>query len=42
MQKVDKLENLPGKRWEAVLEKALLVVVGVVITAALAKLGVAG
>ena len=39
MQKVDKLENLPGKRWEAVLEKALLVVVGAVITAALAKVG---
>ena len=39
MQKVDKLENLPGKRWEAVLEKELLVVVGAVITAALAKVG---
>lgn len=39
MQKIDQLERLPGKRWEAVLEKTLLIAVGAVVTAILAKVG---
>lgn len=39
MQKVDKLEKSAWKALGSVLEKALLVVVGAVITAALAKVG---
>jgi phage-related minor tail protein len=41
-QKVNHLESLPGKRWEAVLEKAILVVVGAVLAAMLAQIGMAG
>lgn len=36
---VKSLKELPGKRWNAVVEKALLVLVGMVVTYLLTKLG---
>ena len=36
---VKSLKDLPGKRWNAVVEKALLVLVGMVVTYFLTKLG---
>ena len=36
---VKSLTSKPGKRWDAIVEKALLVVVGAVIAFLLAKIG---
>ena len=36
---VKSLKDLPGKRWNAVVEKVLLVVVGMIATFVLTKLG---
>jgi predicted nucleic acid-binding Zn-ribbon protein len=36
---VKSLKELPGKRWNAIVEKALLVAVGMIITFLLTKLG---
>lgn len=36
---VKSLKDLPGKRWNSVVEKVLLVVVGMVVTFLLTKLG---
>lgn len=36
---VKSLKDLPGKRWNAVVEKVLLVVVGMIVTFLLTKLG---
>lgn len=36
---VKSLKELPGKRWNAVVEKALLVLVGMVVTYLLTKVG---
>ena len=38
--KVEEQAAKPGKRWEAVAEKAILVVVGAVITYMLSKIGI--
>lgn len=37
---IDELKAKPGKRWEAVVEKIILVLVGAAITWALARLGI--
>lgn len=36
---VKSLKDLPGKRWNAVVEKVLLVIVGMIVTFLLTKLG---
>jgi predicted nucleic acid-binding Zn-ribbon protein len=36
---VKSLKDLPGKRWNAVVEKVLLVIVGMVVTFLLTKIG---
>lgn len=36
---VKSLKDLPGKRWNAVVEKVLLVVVGMIVTFLLTKMG---
>lgn len=36
---VKSLKELPGKRWNAVVEKVLLVVIGMIVTFLLTKLG---
>lgn len=36
---VKSLKDLPGKRWNAVVEKVLLVIVGMVVTFLLTKMG---
>lgn len=38
-QKVETLEQKPGKRWESVVEKVILTIVGAVIGYVLVKLG---
>ena len=38
-EKVDGLEAKPGKRWDSVVEKAILVVVGAIVGLALVHLG---
>lgn len=38
-KKVEEQEAKPGKRWEAVAEKAILVIVGAVIAYMLSKIG---
>ena len=40
-QKVETLEHKPGKRWESIVEKVILTVVGAVIGYILVKLGLA-
>ena len=38
--KVEALESKPGKRWDGVVEKALLVVVGAIVAWLLGQLGI--
>ena len=37
--KVEEIESKPAKKWEAVVEKVLLVVVGAVVAFALTQIG---
>ena len=39
-KKVEEQESKPGKRWEAVVEKVILVIVGAVVAWAMARIGV--
>ena len=39
-KKVEEQEAKPGKRWEAVVEKVILVIVGAVVAWAMARIGV--
>lgn len=37
--KVEEIEHKPGKRWEAIVEKAILTVIGAILLYILAKIG---
>ena len=41
-KKVDALEQKPAKRWETMVEKALMVLVGAILTLMLAQIGLQG